>query len=341
MKSLIQSKNRSQKKSLALLCLAATLYAAPTIAEEKESVSVGAGQAKLGGLFQAWALNDTSSTAANFNYRLRRAEIKLSGSVTESTRWFAMIDAAKTLRPGAISSTNDNKILQDLGIAFSPVKQLELIVGQFKTPATAEGLDSSAELLFPERSYVARAYGDRREPGMMLTWKESFLKASAMVSNGQGTNVDDTNNSKDLTLRLDATPVTWLTLGAFTTGGDFSYKDKARWGANARLNLDQLLLRFEGVRARELNVSSNAWTADAGYTFADTVQPIARYERFDNGTLTGSASSLGLNYFLLKHNSKIQASYGILNDMAGNSGSYTPSRGVNGTLLTVSFQAAI
>ncbi|MEK7356287.1 MAG: porin, partial [Bdellovibrionota bacterium] len=126
---------------------------------------VPTGNAKLGLLLQYWLVND--STGTNLNNRLRRAEIKLAGSVAENTRWFVMVDPAKTMRTGAIAQTNDNKILQDLGIGFSVCPEIEVLFGQFKTPTTAEGLDSTSELLFVERAYFARTFGDRREPGVM------------------------------------------------------------------------------------------------------------------------------------------------------------------------------
>jgi hypothetical protein len=317
-------------------------FAFPARAAEPEPVMAGAGKAKFGVLLQSWLVNDTTgpATTPRPNFRLRRAELKFNGSVADDTRWFAMIDAAKTLRTGPIASTNDNKILQDLGVAFTLMPALELLAGQFKTPATAEGLDSSFELLFPERAYVARTYGDRREPGAMLAWKKDDTQVRAMVSNGQGANIDDTNNSKDLTLRVDQA-VGDLKLGAFTTAGDFRYSRKSRFGANARYTISGLLLRGEAVTANDNGTKSEAWTADAGYQLTERAQPIARIEGYSTGSVTGTAFSVGLNYFVAKHGAKIQAQYTLLDDFSGSSGTYTASSGAKGTLFIVSLQAAL
>ena len=311
-------------------------------AAESQSLAVGTGSAKFNGLFQTWLVNDTAA-ATTTNIRLRRSELKLSGSVIEDTRWFVMMDPAKSLKTGAVSGSNDNKILQDLGVAYSITSEFELVAGQFKIPTTAEGLDSSAELPFTERSLVAKTYGDKREPGVMLTYKTSNWKIATMASNGQAANVDDTTANKDLNVRFDWMPIPSLAFGAFTTAPDFSYGTnggKGRWGVNARLLLDDLTLRAEGVLANDLGTFSRGWVLDAGYQLGD-YQPVARYYSLDNSTVVGTEASFGLNYYLSKNNSKIQATYGILNNLSGSNGSPSLAPDMNGTLFTLAFQAAI
>lgn len=323
-----------------------SLIAATSLQVQAQNITVGTGEAKVGMLLQAWAVND--STAENYQYRIRRAEFKLSGSVVEKTRYFLMIDPAKSLKTGAVAQTNDNKVLQDLGVAFTLAEGLELIVGQYKTPTTAEGLDPSAELLFPERAYVARAYGDKREPGISLSYKKDWLKATVMSSNGQGTNVDDTTvtNEKDLHARVELTPFENFNFGAFTTAGDASYDDKARWGANVRYTVAGFLVRLEGVRAKDPAGWSTGYVGDLAYSVNDKLQPAVRYEGFDNGNFVATQTTIGLNYFLSKHNAKIMAAYGLLDNMVGNNGagavgSYQPSNGTDGSLFIMNFQMAL
>jgi hypothetical protein len=319
-------------------------------------VTSGAGTVKFDALLQAWVVNDTTlPTSSKWDFRLRRSEMKFSGSVAPDTRWFVMIDPAKSLKTGAVVATNDNRILQDLGVAFTLVPNLELTVGQFKTPNVAEGLDSSAELFMPERSFMARFYGERREPGAMMTWKHSITALNVMISNGQGPNVDDTTNKKDLNARLDVNAAENLQLGAFTTAGDFSYGHRARWGANARTLIHGITLRAEGVYANDNHVKTKGWVTEGGYAVTPMIQPVVRYDGFNANGTTADAKSVGLNYYLSKNNSKIQAMYAWLDNMSGSSsfsgststtGSYGPSAllaGSNGhgTLFILSFQAAI
>lgn len=326
---------------------------APEAAKPASSpLAVGLGTAKLGALLQFWVVND--STGTNLNNRIRRSEIKLSGSVVETTRWFAMFDPAKTMRSGAVAQTNDNKILQDFGMGYSLTPELEIVVGQFKTPTTAEGLDSSGELILPERAYTARQFGDRREPGVMVTYTMPSVKFSLMESNGQGTNVDDTTarNEKDLHFRIDGTLSQNVKAGAFTTAGDSETQTKARYGLNARGLFDAILIRLEGVRANDAGVWTTGGVVDLGYQVSDTLQTVMRWDVLEGavgggGTYTAAASTLGFNYFLAKHNSKLQLAYTHLNNMQGGSasavsspGTYVPAVGVTGSTAILSAQTS-
>lgn len=319
----------------------ALIPAASRAAEGETALSVGFGKARFNSLLQMWALNDTTSSASKFNFRARRAELRFSGTLDETTRWFLMADAAKSLKTGAISAANDNKILQDLGIAFAVAPDLEFIAGQIKVPTTAESFDSAAELLLPERSVEARAYGERREPGVMSTWKHGNVKLSAMVSNGQAANVDDTNNNKDVNARAEFAPDDQLKISAFTTLGDFKYSAKGRWGAGAKFTTGPWLARAEGTHANDSGVKSNAWVADGGYAWNEHFQSAMRIEGVETPSLHARSGTLGLNYFLAGHRSKIQAAYTALHDLSGTSGSPAVAGGAGGSLVTVNFQAAI
>ena len=291
---------------------------------------------KVGALLQAWTINDTTDPTANFNFRLRRAEIKVTGSVADNTRYFVMIDPAKNLPDGS-----NTKILQDLGVAFNVTPEVELIAGQFKILTVAEGLDSSSELLLPERSMIGRVYGDRREPGLLVAYKHEIIKLSGMIFNGQGTNTNDKNNPKDIALRAEVTPIDMLHLGAFTQAGDFKYSDKGRWGTNASLSYESLILRAEYVHATDLGISTDGWYADAGYLIGENFEPLLRWDSLSLMDTTAHAPSVGLNYFIKKHNSKIQASLTSLNNTAGSNGSYKYSPSNKGTLFLLNFQTAL
>jgi hypothetical protein len=295
-------------------------------------------EANVGTLLQFWAVND--STSQNYQYRIRRAEFKITGSVVEKTRFFVMMDPSKSLKTGPIAASNDNKILQDLGVAFTLAEGLELVFGQFKVPTTPEGLDSSSELLLPERAYVSRAYGDFREPGIMLTYKTSAFKASMMSSNGHGTNVDDSavSNEKDLHGRVELQAAEHLSFGAFTSAGDSGYQDKGRWGANLRASFGSLLFRADAVRASDPAGWSTGYAGDLSYAVNENLRPVVRYEGFDNGTFIATAATAGLNYYLAKNNAKIQAAYSFMNDM---SGTYAPLKGKEGGLFIMNFQMAL
>lgn len=327
--------------------LAALAFLAPLAASAADgtqagpqSIAVLNGNVIFNSTLQAWLVHDSTveTTVADptvgTNFRMRRAEIKVSGSVVDNTRWFLMADLAKSTDP-----------LQDLGVGIKLLPEMEVLVGQFKAPTTAEGLDSSTDLLFPERSLVARTFGDRREIGAMATYSLPLMKISAMVSNGQGpAAADTTDNSKDISLRIESSPIDMLKVGAFTTATNFSYAEKSAHGLNARFKLDQATVRGEYVHGGSQGLSSNNFVFDAGYTLLDMVQPVVRYEMVDLGADDISIASIGANYFFHKNNMKIQAAYSLLDNVSGKRGTPTEADfvpGEDGGLFTLSFQAAI
>ncbi len=324
------------------ICLAAIIGLTAN-AFAGEGVTVGTGTAKLGGLLQFWAYQDTTAaTDANTGFRIRRAEIKLSGSLVEKTRWFVMFDPAKgpTITSstisgttyGTLSATNDQKILQDLGIAYALSDYLELVLGQFKIPTTVEGLTSSGELLLPERSFVGRTYGDRREAGAMLDYNAKPVRVRVMGSNGQvtpggqATNIDDTNNSKDINGRIDYSVDDNWTVGVFGSNSHSTLGFSSRTGGNIGFKMERTLVRIEGMQAKELDIDRNGLNVEAGYTLSDEWQAAVRYENFQTtstppGESSSSAYTIGLNYFLAAQNMKVQLASTILRNMLGSKGS--------------------
>ncbi len=343
------------KKSILSLSILLLSYPAVTLAQNEgpNTVTISTGTAKLSGLLQAWALNDTAAAGnADFNFRMRRAEIKLSGSVTPETRWFVMFDAAKSIKTGAVSAANDNKVLQDLGVAFTLSPNFEITMGQFKIPTTTEGFASAAELLFPERSYLARFYGDQRQPGLMLTTTFEPVVVRLMASNGQVsngapvTNVDDTNSSKDVSGRVDYTIMPGLSAGVFGSNSVSNAADGhgTRWGANVHYNADKLLIKLDAVTADDWKIKRNGMVADFAYTLCEKLQAAVRYENFQTTTDPSKAGSdaytVGLNYYLAKHNSKLQLAYSAFNNMNTTQGTYAPSADKDGSLMILNAQAA-
>jgi hypothetical protein len=364
---------------------------AASAAQAEEGISIANGKAKMNSLLQFWFVNDTSlnqqsSPAGNTNgakldMRLRRAEVNFNGALSDSTRWAIGVDFARAF------GTNNNgiNVLNDFIISQTLVlPELTLDVGQFKIPTVAESLDPSGQLLFPERSMVARTWGESRQPGARVAYTTNMWKLQGMISNGgntkgnnianNGQNTYDTDpnspgtdphpNNKDLTLRFDIKPMEMVSAGAFTYFPSFNWGQGGAFGGNVRvMPLEDLVIRGEYVRGWVRNgtdnLPRNGYVVDAGYQYGD-FQPVARYEIQQQGataatTATGSATTFGLNYYLMKHNSKVQFAYTILgNNTSGSNaaanntgtfnaatGNYNVSPGTGGTLATLAFQVAI
>lgn len=320
-----------------LLCLLVVLMSGQVKAEPS-AIKVDVPNVKFNALLQTWFLTDTSS-----DFRVRRAELKFSGNVSEQGSFFVMADAAKTL-----SSTADNKVLQDIGFIYQINDKWNLTVGQFKIPTLLEGLDSSADLPLPERSYVTRAIDDKRETGAQVGYKSGIVAAKVMVSNGTKSNIDDTNTRKDINGRVDVNPITQLTVGGFIGATDMKFADAARWGLNARWKDENWFLRAEWAESDSTTAGKKTRTggfvADAGYSIIPELQPVVRYEGWypSLGGVSAKAGTVGLNYFLAKNNQKVQAAFTWMDHMNGGKGSYTPSFTYgNQEVFVLSFQMAI
>ncbi len=68
---------------------------------------------------------------------------------------------------------------------------------------------------------------------------------------------------------------------------------------------------------------------------------MARYDRMWVGGVVEQSPAFGVNYFLMKHNSKIQAFFYYLNNANGINGTYALLDTRAGTLFILSFQSAI
>ena len=283
---------------------------------------------KVSGLLQSWYLSDSSATSAKGNFRVRRAELRVSGSVAENTRLSLMLDAAKNLN--FTDSTKDSKVLQEVGIGYSFAQEVEFIAGQFKGLSTTEGLDSSSELLFPERSRIARKFGDKRKQGAQLHYRSTGWQLGAMLSNGGEANTNDTTTAKELALRAQAdSPVPGLQLAAFVQARDTRIVKDRDIGTSLRFKRGDALIRGEFITTRTEERFGEGWVVDLGYQFQEgTLMPTLRYEHIQSDLstdLSASGWTIGVNKFIKNPQIKFQLAYSILDNFTGNNGSYEES----------------
>lgn len=315
---------------------------------------------KNNALIQFWYLEDQSKAAiaADTNFRVRRAELKLTGSTAENTRWFLVADFAKSLSTTStsvvtgtspttktsvdgVNTTGDNKILQDMGIAFKLAPDLEVTLGQFKLPTTAESMQSTSELLFAERSLLTRTYGERRDPGAMLSYKYEKIKASVAMSNGQGANVDEKNDRKDYSGRIEATLPLGFSVGTFALCKDAICYDPNRYGVNLNWTSTDYYFRAEHVNSNFSQIRATGYVLDTGYKLSEQWQFAARYDSLKPNLanqFTSSAATVGVNYFYSKQNLKLQLNHTQLFNMKGNNGSYSSSADQKGSLIIFAVQ---
>ena len=168
-------------------------------------------------------------------------------------------------------------MFQDYYLTFL-VPYVDISIGQFKIPVSWEGYNSSGHLIFPERFLIARQWGDKRDLGIRLAHRFDYFGYSAGVFNGSGQNAFETNNSKDLALRLEAYPIEGLTIAgvAYATVGDRSQAGtKDRYEGDVRFERWGFLFQAEYIAARRRRErqSPGPTAYAAGYTFETPSSP--------------------------------------------------------------------
>ncbi|MDE3244591.1 MAG: hypothetical protein KGN80_00775 [Acidobacteriota bacterium] len=158
------------------------------------------------------------------SFNIRRTEIKVAGKIMDGITFEVMADPS--------IGTGSSNILQDAVIKYTPAPGLEFRIGQFKNQQTFEGIQSSSELIFAERSQMGRVYGDVRDRGVALSYsfgdpKAFGAKLTAGAFNGAG-KVTDANAQKDFVLRLDLNLGTEHKFGLYTLQGSTDQADKGK-----------------------------------------------------------------------------------------------------------------
>jgi len=301
-----------------------------------------------GATLQFWAFGSNQSGDTQTTFRVRRAELKLKGEIIPKLFSFnVMIDPARALdnnkqtlttSDGATVAVNNQGAVSILGDFFVTVMSdyADVSVGQFKIPVSYEGYNSASRLLFPERSVVARAYGDVRDMGIRIDKKlGKHFYYQASLFNGEGQNKLDTNKQKDLAGRIEVYPIEGITVGVVGYTG-ISHRDssptKDRLEADFKLELANVLLQAEYIHGWDGATGQTTARREGAGVYAvlgykiDKFQPLFRIGHYDPDVtqdLQGKAGEhtnlptgdevttyeLGLNYYLLGDNAKFQAAW--------------------------------
>jgi hypothetical protein len=312
---------------------------------EPKRVSVGKqGFFQPSALLQGW-IWIRRSDEWDTTFRVRRAELKVKGEIVpDLLAYSVMIDPAKLLSfetedvpvenqqpppagPDEVETVpvpqppGDTSILQDFYVTLL-TEYADVSIGQFKIPVSYEGFNSSSKLLLPERAAVSRAFGDRRDLGIRAEKQFEYFGYVAGVFNGEGPNRLDSNDQKDLALRLEAYPMDGLVLGVvgYASVGERDTEDttKDRLEGDVKVEIADAIVQAEYIHA--WNGAEGARTqghgvyAAVGYTFLDRVQPLVRVGflnlDFDEQGYD-MIYELGANYFIEGHEAKLQASYSL------------------------------
>ncbi len=298
------------------------------------------GWLQVGALLQGWfdsqwnsELPPNAPRSTKTTFRIRRAELKLSGDIVKDVASFLVtFDPASTYKFGTTGYTVTNGQVTAAG-ASTPAAQtittssppgnttslklfwvtlkspyVEASIGQFKYPISYEGQSSSAELAFPERAFSSRYFGDTYDMGIRLEKKLDWFKYQVFLLNGAGQNQLDANLQKDLAARLEFTPIDGITVG---TAGITSLGQRTKQNTTkdtvelfGRLTKEGFLVQGELLWGETGHTGTGVERTKAagryatvGYTIAGKIQPVVRYGYLntDKTTTVGDKTSFALN----------------------------------------------
>lgn len=329
--------------AFALLFLTAS---PPTVllAQEQADTAVtsGFGEVTFGGLLQVWYQENAPDVDRTF--RIRRTELRLSGTLPRRARWTVMIDPSRALRLSRDSTiVNDSivvptadvnqlsRIFQDAYISMDFGPSFSVDAGQRKVPLSLEGLQSAAELRTVERALMFSAgdLGDVRDIGVMAYGRITpQVDYQVGVFNGLGENQNNVAAKDALAVaaRVVVRPgMPGLQLGA--SGGvngrlDADERRSRPFGPRDRLGVDAYFQRGRWTAQSELMAGRDdeqtrlGTYALAAYQITPIIEGVARVDFFDpksSGDDDPSAAYeqldflLGANVYVLENRLKFQA----------------------------------
>jgi phosphate-selective porin len=307
---------------------------APPRAAPRLAVESAVGRITVSGLLQGWFTSGDASFDDSF--RMRRAEIRLTGEVSPSVRWTIMVDPSKSLslvaaEGGGQSVNQASRMLQDASISLSLSPAWRVDVGQQKVPLSLEGLQSSAALETVERALFLSDrgrggnYGDIRDIGVVVrgtAWRALDLHVGAFNGSGETQNDVDRNDAKALAGRavLRVPGVPGLQVGAFGAWGAGEADDRPRRdraGAELLFRRGAWTLKSEGVAGADGDLDRRGFYALVGYRPAPRLEAVVRFDTWDPDLDADDAAAsaaerdylAGLTYTLAGSPVRIQANY--------------------------------
>lgn len=286
---------KTQILALSLFIITGTLFAQETttlnkvVNTLKERISL-AGYAQVG-----YTYDDAAPKSNTFD--IKRIIFMAHGKITD--RWTC--DFMYDFYNGGM--------LLEVYTDYRILPGLTARIGEFKTPYTIENelSPTSVELIncySQSVCYLAGVNGSDvlcgatsgRDIGMMVYGDlfHKLLTYKLAVMNGQGLNIKDRNNRKDLVGNLMVNPLKWLSVGgSFISGTGHAIADsevtginagenyaKKRWSVGGMVDTHAFSLRSEYLGGKDRNVKSEGFYATACWKALPKFDVIASFDYF-------------------------------------------------------------
>ena len=286
--------------------------------------------------------------AAKGSFRIRRAKTELSGWVWRKELTYEL----QLSWAGAEAGASTTEPLEDFILTWdaSGHEAFEITVGQFKVPLGRQELTSSNRLQFIDRDLLTFEFTRGRDIGVQVQGllARRRLEYRAGIFNGNpASRLGNDNDKYQYNARVVFQP--WGDVRY--SEGDFESKDRPLVAVGAQFENNDLrgvtnatdfnttilgadaVFKYKGFslfgeyfdRRRKPETGqafdANGYHAQAGYFLKrDVVEVAVRYAAFDPSSLIPdndhTEKGLALNYYLNKHNLKVQADFRALHDEA-------------------------
>lgn len=259
------------------LLLAARLGAQDT-ASPPVVLPPAAPAAQIDGFLQIWYLQGHTITNARDSYRVRRADLKLSGIISPRVRWRLSFDGAKLLNlTKATAGSGDSTVLEDaavdqrtrilqeasINVTLAPWVRID--VGQQIIPLSLEGVTSTSQIetiartMFIEERTRGAGLGDIRDIGAAARGSIAggYVDYQLGLYNEMGAsqNNTDANDQKAaigrVAFRVPFYPALQLGGSGGFEGGPAPDQRRERAGGEVQYRINWLTLRSEVMGARE------------------------------------------------------------------------------------------
>jgi hypothetical protein len=205
----------------------------------------------------------------------------------------------------------NKKMLYDLYIDTTIIRNFKIRLGQFKYPFGLEQTTPDADLeLINKAEVVNNLVKPTRDIGVQVSRElaAAWLQPNITLAlvNGSGSNSDDENDRKTFIGRLTLTPLNGLTIGASFYDGTTAVADrKTRSGFELKYENNRLLAKGEYISGKDKALEKAGYYLTLGYTILPKTVVLLRYDWWnpnrDIKDLDVSRVTFGVNYFFNKN----------------------------------------
>jgi Phosphate-selective porin O and P len=239
-------------------------------------------------------------------YRLRKADLKFSGSVSPHLRWRVAFDASKLLTVNkTLSELGDSialsdaaidqrtRMLQDAALTLAVNHSTSIDIGQQIIPLSLEGTISTANVETIERTMFiiersrAVGLGDIRDIGVSTNGLVADVfeyHAGLFNETGESQGTTDPNAQKAFVGRFAVHPPQ---LPGFQIGGSGGFQGgptstrRERAGTEVQFKDSWVTVRAETMTARDAELRRFGWYTLAAVRPTPPLQLVARYDAWD------------------------------------------------------------